>query len=134
MDRTDRLHALVEQLRESTPVPCSARSLAKRYGVSVRTVLRDISMLQQAGVPISASIGRQGGYVLEQARALPPITVTQGEAIAVVVALRALRDERLDGAGPCRAGQGARGDAAHRRGTGVGRGAQSQLVRCPAAR
>ncbi|MBA8931339.1 putative DNA-binding transcriptional regulator YafY [Kutzneria viridogrisea] len=98
MDRTDRLHALVEQLRESTPVPCSARSLAKRYGVSVRTVLRDISMLQQAGVPISASIGRQGGYVLEQARALPPITVTQGEAIAVVVALRALRDERLDGA------------------------------------
>ncbi|AHH93657.1 hypothetical protein GCM10010174_24370 [Kutzneria viridogrisea] len=88
----------MEQLRESTPVPCSARSLAKRYGVSVRTVLRDISMLQQAGVPISASIGRQGGYVLEQARALPPITVTQGEAIAVVVALRALRDERLDGA------------------------------------
>lgn len=60
-------------------------------------MLRDISMLQQAGVPISTTIGRQGGYVLEQARALPPITVTQGEAIAVVVALRAMTGTALDG-------------------------------------
>lgn len=60
MNRTDRLYALVEELRACAPRRLAARELAARYEVSVRTIERDISALQQAGVPIFADVGRAG--------------------------------------------------------------------------
>ncbi|HEY0620113.1 MAG TPA: YafY family protein [Kribbella sp.] len=92
MNRTDRLYALVEELRAVAPRPRSARWLAGRYEVSMRTVERDINALQQSGVPIYAEPGRTGGYCLDKARTLPPVNLTPGEAVAMAVALR-----RLDG-------------------------------------
>jgi len=88
MNRTDRLYALVEELRAVAPRPRSARWLAGRFEVSVRTVERDLSALQQAGVPIYAQPGRTGGYCLDKARTLPPVNLTAGEAVAMAVALR----------------------------------------------
>ncbi|MBO4205398.1 helix-turn-helix transcriptional regulator [Micromonospora echinofusca] len=90
MNRTDRLYAIVEELRAVTPRPRSARWLAGRFEVSTRTVERDISALQQAGVPIWAEPGRAGGYVLDAARTLPPVNVTPAEAVAMAVALHRL--------------------------------------------
>ncbi|MDN3359127.1 YafY family protein [Actinomadura sp. DC4] len=90
MNRTDRLYALVEELRAVAPRPRSARWLAGRFEVSVRTVERDISALQQSGVPIYAEPGRTGGYCLDKARTLPPVNLTPGEAVAMAVALRRL--------------------------------------------
>ncbi len=52
MNRTDRLYALVEELRAAALRQRSARWLAGRFEVSVRTVERNISALQQPGVPI----------------------------------------------------------------------------------
>jgi predicted DNA-binding transcriptional regulator YafY len=92
MNRTDRLYALVEELRAVAPRPRSAHWLAARFEVSVRTVERDISALQQAGVPIYAQPGRRGGYCLDKARTLPPVNLTPGEAVAMALAL-----DRLDG-------------------------------------
>lgn len=48
MNRTDRLYALVEELRAVAPRPGSSRWLAGRFEVSVRTVERDLGALQQA--------------------------------------------------------------------------------------
>ncbi|GGS66933.1 transcriptional regulator [Planobispora rosea] len=87
MNRTDRLYALVEELRAISPRPRSARDLAERFEVSVRTVERDISALQQSGVPIYAEPGRRGGYVLDKSKSLPPLNFTPEEAVAVAVAL-----------------------------------------------
>jgi predicted DNA-binding transcriptional regulator YafY len=42
----------------------SARELADELGVSIRTVYRDMSSLQTAGIPIYADAGRAGGYRL----------------------------------------------------------------------
>src|SRR5947209_9286662 len=91
MNRTDRLYALVEELRAASPRPRSARWLAQRFEVSARTVERDIGALQQAGVPIYAEPGRTGGYVLDKSHALPPVNVTPAEAVAIAVALEGLR-------------------------------------------
>ncbi|WP_243770048.1 helix-turn-helix transcriptional regulator [Amycolatopsis acidicola] len=88
MNRTDRLYALVEELRAVAPRPRSARWLAERFEVSLRTVERDISALQQSGVPVYAEPGRRGGYCLDKARTLPPVNLTPGEAVAMAVALR----------------------------------------------
>ncbi|MEV4810868.1 helix-turn-helix transcriptional regulator [Micromonospora avicenniae] len=91
MNRTDRLYALVEELRAVSPRPRSARWLAARFEVSSRTIERDIGALQQSGVPIWAEPGRTGGYVLDRARTLPPVNLTAGEAVAMAMALHRLR-------------------------------------------
>ncbi|GAA5130910.1 helix-turn-helix transcriptional regulator [Pseudonocardia adelaidensis] len=87
MNRTDRLYAMVEQLRACAPRRVSARELAARFEVSARTVERDISALQQAGVPIYADVGRTGGYTLDKSRTLPPLNFTPAEAVAVAITL-----------------------------------------------
>jgi predicted DNA-binding transcriptional regulator YafY len=87
VNRTDRLYALVEELRARAPRRLSARELATRFEVSARTVERDISALQQAGVPIYADVGRTGGYALDKSRTLPPLNFTPAEAVAVAIAL-----------------------------------------------
>jgi predicted DNA-binding transcriptional regulator YafY len=88
VNRTDRLYALVEELRAIAPRPRSAHWLARRFEVSARTIERDISALQQSGVPVWAEPGRTGGYCLDRERTLPPVNFTPGEAMALAVALR----------------------------------------------
>jgi len=90
VNRTDRLYALVEELRAVSPRPRSASWLAGRFEVSVRTVERDISALQQSGTPVYAEPGRTGGYCLDKQHTLPPVNFTPGEAVAMAVALHRL--------------------------------------------
>lgn len=87
MNRTDRLYAIVEELRAVAPRLRTARELAQHYEVSVRTIERDIGALQQAGVPIYADVGRRGGYALEKSMSLPPLNFTAAETVALAVAL-----------------------------------------------
>ena len=87
MNRTDRLYALVEELRAVAPRPRSARQLAGRYEVSTRTIERDILALQESGVPVYAMTGRRGGYVIDKARTLPPLNFTAAEMLAMAVSL-----------------------------------------------
>lgn len=90
MNRTDRLYALVEELRAVSPRPRSARRLAEHFGVSVRTVERDLRALQESGVPVYAETGRNGGYVIDKSRTLPPLSMTPSEAVALAAALHSL--------------------------------------------
>ena len=90
VNRTDRLYAIVEELRAIAPRPRSARWLAGHFEVSARTVERDIGALQQSGVPIYAEPGRTGGYCLDKRRTLPPVNLTPGEAVAMALALQRL--------------------------------------------
>jgi predicted DNA-binding transcriptional regulator YafY len=87
MNRTDRLYALVEELRAAAPRPRSARQLAGRYEVSTRTIERDILALQESGVPIYAETGRRGGYVIDKTMTLPPLNFTAAETAAIAVSL-----------------------------------------------
>lgn len=89
MNRTDRLYAIVEELRRAGSTGRSSGWLAKRFEVSSRTIKRDIAALEQANVPIWAAEGRGGGYRLLQNATLPPLTFTTGEAAAIGVALAA---------------------------------------------
>jgi len=92
VNRTDRLYAMVEELRAVAPRPRSARWLARRFEVCTRTVERDIGALLESGVPIYAEPGRAGGYALDRSHTLPPVNVSPAEAVAIAFALR-----RVDG-------------------------------------
>jgi predicted DNA-binding transcriptional regulator YafY len=89
MNRTDRLYAIVEELRAQAPRPLPAGRLAALFEVSTRTVERDVAALQEAGVPIWAERGRTGGYVLDPRTTLPPLNLDADEALAIIIALAA---------------------------------------------
>jgi proteasome accessory factor B len=89
VNRTDRLYALVEELRARAPRPLRAGELAQRFEVSVRTIERDLLALQEAGVPIWAQPGPGGGYSLNADATLPPLNLTAAEAAALATALAA---------------------------------------------
>lgn len=87
VNRTDRLYALVEELRGRAPRLMRACELADHFEVSVRTVERDLFALQQAGVPIWTQPGPGGGYAVDPGTTLPPLNFSPAEATAVAAAL-----------------------------------------------
>ena len=89
MNRTDRLYAIVEVLRATAPRARTSHQLSERFEVSVRTIERDVSALQQSGVPIWSTPGPGGGYSVDPSMTLPPLNFSADEATAVAVALAA---------------------------------------------
>jgi predicted DNA-binding transcriptional regulator YafY len=85
MRRTERLFALAEYLR-GRRTGVTAETLAERFGVTLRTIYRDLDALRAASMPLSAERGRGGGYALDKSYSLPPVNFTAREA-ALLVAL-----------------------------------------------
>lgn len=90
MNKTERLYAVAEELRRAGLGGTTGPRLARLLEVSERTIKRDVSALQQAGLPIWAQAGPGGGYVLDPSASLPPVNFTPQQAVAVAVALAAL--------------------------------------------
>ncbi|PTL85901.1 YafY family protein [Vitiosangium sp. GDMCC 1.1324] len=85
MQRTERLFALAEYLR-GRRTGVTAETLAERFGVTIRTIYRDLDALRAASMPLAAERGRGGGYALDRSYSLPPVNFTAREA-ALLVAL-----------------------------------------------
>jgi predicted DNA-binding transcriptional regulator YafY len=60
-----------------------AADLAKKLGVSVRTLHRYFGMLDEMGIPIYAERGPYGGFSLVRGYKLPPLVFTPEEAVAI---------------------------------------------------
>lgn len=65
-----------------------AWELARRLDTSARTLRRDIDRLRTLGYPVSSSPGPGGHYQLVAGRALPPLLLSDDEAVASAVGLR----------------------------------------------
>ncbi|MBL4634086.1 MAG: HTH domain-containing protein [Kofleriaceae bacterium] len=85
MRRTERLFALSEHLR-GRKTGVTADSLAKRFGVTVRTMYRDLDTLRAAHFPVHAERGRGGGFSLDRNYNIPPVSFNAREAALLVVA------------------------------------------------
>ena len=82
MNRFDRVTAILIQLQAKRRV--SGSKLAEQFGVSLRTIYRDIRTLEEAGVPL---VGEPGiGYSLVEGYRLPPVMFTREEATALLTA------------------------------------------------
>lgn len=92
MRRAERLHALVEMLRRQGGRGCTAERLAAEFGVSVRTVKRDLAALESSGAPIWSRPGPGGGYGLAARANLPPVSLTPAQAVALLAAVSAAPD------------------------------------------
>jgi predicted DNA-binding transcriptional regulator YafY len=83
--RQARLFAITEYLR-GRRTGVTAEALAERFGVTVRTIYRDLDTLRDGSLPVQAERGRGGGYALDRSYALPPVNFTAREA-AVLASL-----------------------------------------------
>lgn len=82
MNKFDRVISTLILLQ--TKKILKASSISERFGISLRTVYRDISTLKNAGIPI---IGDPGvGYSIMDGYRLPPIMFNEGEALALLTA------------------------------------------------
>jgi predicted DNA-binding transcriptional regulator YafY len=90
---TARVLALLELL-QSGGVRTVAE-LAGRLGVDERTVRRYVDHLIDLDVPVESVRGRYGGYKLGPGYRLPPLMLTDDEALAVLLGLAAGRQAGL---------------------------------------
>lgn len=89
LSRTVRLLELLVRLQ--TLRQFTVQALADEFGVSRRTMLRDLQSLSELGVPLAATSGPHGGYRLIREQQLPPLMLTADEAIALVVSYESLQ-------------------------------------------
>jgi predicted DNA-binding transcriptional regulator YafY len=82
LKRLSRLTAILTQFQTKRLI--TATSLAEKFGVSMRTIYRDIKALEQAGVPILTEDGK--GYTLMEGYRIPPVMFTESQANALVLA------------------------------------------------
>jgi predicted DNA-binding transcriptional regulator YafY len=83
MRRTDRLFDLIQILRDGRLH--TARDMAERLEVSVRTLWRDMATLVASGLPVEGERGV--GYILREPVTLPPLTLTRDEVQALTLGL-----------------------------------------------
>jgi predicted DNA-binding transcriptional regulator YafY len=90
MNRTDRIYAIREELRLAGERGRTAEQLSDTFGVSVRTVKRDIRSLQLGGFPVWAVPGPGGGYVVDAQATLPPVNLNATEVAGLCAAIALL--------------------------------------------
>ena len=78
--RLSRLTAIITQLQSKRIV--TAKYLAEKHNVSIRTIYRDIRTLEQSGIPIITEEGI--GYSIMDGYHLPPVLFTEEEANALI--------------------------------------------------
>ena len=91
----DQLFELVYILIEKKQV--TAKEMAKRFGVSSRTIYRWVEALSVSGVPVYALTGRGGGIAISENYTLDKTVLSEEERLAVVSSVKAL--DSLSGGG-----------------------------------
>jgi len=97
-----RVLAVLEILQARDHV--TGAELAERLEVDLRTVQRYIVRLKDLSIPIHSSRGVGGAYRLRPGFRLPPLLLTNEEAFALSLGLRALRQVGLSGFAPATEG------------------------------
>ncbi len=80
LNRTERLFAEVLLLQNRPNM--TSRDLAEHFGVSRRTIFRDLRALGESGVPLTYA--EEGGYEILEGYQLPPLMLTAREAATLL--------------------------------------------------
>jgi predicted DNA-binding transcriptional regulator YafY len=91
---TSRLLALLELLQEQPLI--TGREIGRRLEIGPRTVRRYIASLDALGIPVEGQRGVGGGYRIRPGYRLPPLMLTNDEAVVVSLGLLAAGRLGLD--------------------------------------
>jgi predicted DNA-binding transcriptional regulator YafY len=89
MNRIDRLFAILLELQHKRRI--RAQDLARQFEVSKRTIYRDLSALNQMGIPLAGLPGE--GFELVEGYYLPPLMFTDSEAVSLILGARLLTQQ-----------------------------------------
>ena len=92
-----RLLTLIELLQVYRQL--NAEEIASRLEVSPRTVRRYITGLQEMGIPVETERGPAGGYRLRRGFKLPPLMLSNEEALVMIIGLLAAQRLGLSASG-----------------------------------
>ncbi|MFF4604347.1 helix-turn-helix transcriptional regulator [Streptomyces sp. NPDC001339] len=98
-----RVLTLLELLQSHAGL--TGAELADQLSTDVRTIRRYTAHLRELGIPVEAERGRYGGYRLARGYRMPPLVLSNDEALAVVLGL--LAGEQLGMSTTAPAGAGA---------------------------
>jgi biotin operon repressor len=73
----------------------SGPELAERLGVTERTLRRDVDRIRELGYRVDAVRGPLGGYRLEAGGQLPPLLLSENEAVSMSIGLRVAAQQGL---------------------------------------
>ncbi|GAB3003357.1 HTH domain-containing protein [Cyclobacterium sediminis] len=88
--RLARLTAMLTQLQAGKIV--TAKEIANKHRVSIRTIYRDIRTLEKSGIPILTVEGK--GFSIMEGYKIPPVLFTQEEANALITAEQLVRNNK----------------------------------------
>ncbi len=88
-NRLERLGELEARLKSDEPL--ILRELAAEFGISLRTIGRDMEILRERGLPIEAERGRGGGVRLSANWGVGRIALNYREAVGLLVSLAVIR-------------------------------------------
>lgn len=86
--KTDRLIGIITTIQQKGTV--TAPYLAEKFGVSRRTINRDIEDICKAGIPLLTKQGAGGGVSIMEGFSLDAAVLTRQELSAVLTGLRSL--------------------------------------------
>lgn len=92
--KVDRILQIIIYLVNHDSV--SANYLAERFGVSVRTIQRDIVSISEIGIPIYSSGGKYGGYSILNTYKLKNMDIRNDEQQMIIKALKSLSTSYTD--------------------------------------
>ena len=84
---TARLLEFLELLQAKPLI--TGREISDRLGIDPRTVRRYVEALQNLGIPVEGQRGVGGGYRIRPGYRLPPLMLTDDEAVAVALGVQA---------------------------------------------
>ena len=86
MNKIERISSILIKLQSRRNV--TAQQISDEFGISLRTVYRDVQILIEAGIPIVSNMGV--GYSIMEGYKLPPLMFSVDEAIAFLMAEKQL--------------------------------------------
>jgi predicted DNA-binding transcriptional regulator YafY len=92
-ETTSRILALLNLLQSHRQ--WAGPELADRLGVTERTLRRDVDRIRELGYRVDAVRGPAGGYRLEAGSQLPPLLLTNDEAVTMAIGLRVAATQGL---------------------------------------
>ena len=86
--KTDRILEIIIYLLNHDSV--TAAYLAKHFGVSIRTIQRDMICISNIGIPIFSLNGKNGGYSIMKNYKIKNMNIRNNEQYLIIKALESL--------------------------------------------
>jgi predicted DNA-binding transcriptional regulator YafY len=83
--RLRRMELLAAELKQEGL--CTVSDLAQRFGVSERTIARDLRLMREQGLPIEADRGRGGGVRLDHRWGVGRLNLSYPEAVDLLISI-----------------------------------------------